>query len=276
MKKNIYILLIGLLYLNFTVSAQKSNIGGIGGQAVFDSIAQRFKVKSLDYDSYYNANKLKPGDLILEVDKIPIHKMNYAEVLKLVQGTVGTPMSLKILRYNAIEKVYEINRIRVTLSMNPTWWSVPDYRYLDFQEAIPYIIAQLKVNARNTIDSTKIFGEDNIVFCNFNIKGAYESVYIRNAKNRYSYNGSFVKTDDRSKAEGMYNFLVLQLRNYNLKNTKLTKTESFQDANKTYTVKPKEVSDVALYNLEIEVKLKKEFDKDENKNLWKVEMDIKI
>ncbi|MEN9448859.1 MAG: hypothetical protein RJA25_2149 [Bacteroidota bacterium] len=275
MKRFLYILIV-LFYSTISIGAPNPTIGGIGGQAVFDSTAQRFKVKSLDYNNYFKAKTLKPGDLILEIDKVPIHKMSYGEVLKLVQGTVGTPMSLKIQRYNAIEKYYEIKRIRVTLDMNPVWWSVPDYRYINFQEAIPYIISQLKVKGRNSIDTTKVFENNNQVFCNFNIKGAYESKYINNGKGGYSYQGSFVKTDDRSKAEGMYNYLVLQLRNYSIKNVTLLKTESVLPAIKTYTIKPKEVADIALYNLHIDVILKTEFDKEENKNLWSVEMNINL
>lgn len=271
-------LFIGIffLFVAATTPSATSKIGGIGGQAVFDSTAQRFKVKSLEINHYINSKTLKPGDLILEIDKIPIHKMGYGDVLKLVQGNVGTPMSLKVLRYNAIEKYYEINRIRVTLDMNPTWWSVPDYQYFNFIDAVNYSIGQLKVNGRNSIDSVKIPNAKDRVYCNFNIKGAYESVYINNGKGRYYYNCSFVKTDDRSKAEGMYNYLVLQLRNYNIKNVQLTKAENIVQDSKSYHLKPKEVADFSLVNLNIDVKLKKEFDSDEKKELWKVEMDIKI
>lgn len=243
---------------------------------MFDSTAQRFKVKSLEINHYINSKTLRPGDVILEIDKVPVHKMSYGNILSLVQGTVGTPMSLKVLRYNAIEKYYEINRIRVTLDMNPTWWSVPDYRYYNFLDAINYSISQLKVNGKNSIDSTKIPDAKDRVYCNYNIRGAYESVYINNGKGRYFYNCSFVKTDDRSKADGMYNYLVIQLRNYNMKNATLTKVESIQPEAKIYQIKTKEVSDMSISNLNINVKLKKEFDKDENKFLWKVELDVVI
>lgn len=274
--RNIF-LLTGLFLLFISATTPKTaSIGGIGGQAVFDSTAQRFKVKSLEINHYINSKTLRPGDLILEIDKVPVHKMSYGEILGLVQGTVGTPMSLKVLRYNAIEKYYEINRIRVTLDMNPTWWSVPDYRYYNFLDAINYSISQLKVNGKNSIDSTKIPDAKDRVYCNYNIRGAYESVYINNGKGRYFYNCSFVKTDDRSKADGMYNYLVIQLRNYNMKNATLTKAESIQPESKIYQVKTKEVSDMSISNLNINVKLKKEFDKDENKYLWKVELDVVI
>lgn len=264
-------------YSIYSFSAFPTNtVGGVGGQAVYDSVAQRFKIKSLELNHYMNANSLMPGDLILEIDKVPIHKMGYGDVLRLVQGTVGTPMSFKIQRYNAIEKSFEIKRIRVTADMNPTWWAVPDYHYLDFKDAIPYSIAQLKINGKNSIDSTKIPGTKNQVFCNYNIKGAYESTYINNGKGHYYYNCSFIKTEERTKAEGMYNYLVMQLRNYNLKNAQLIKIENIQSENKSYTIKAKEVSDISISNLNINVKLKKEFDKTENKELWKVEMDIKI
>ncbi len=274
--RNIF-LLSGLFLLFISATTPKTtSIGGIGGQAVFDSTAQRFKVKSLEINHYINSKTLRPGDVILEIDKVPVHKMSYGNILSLVQGTVGTPMSLKVLRYNAIEKYYEINRIRVTLDMNPTWWSVPDYRYYNFLDAINYSISQLKVNGKNSIDSTKIPDAKDRVYCNYNIRGAYESVYINNGKGRYFYNCSFVKTDDRSKADGMYNYLVIQLRNYNMKNATLTKVESIQPEAKIYQIKTKEVSDMSISNLNINVKLKKEFDKDENKSLWKVELDVVI
>lgn len=274
--RNLFIILFGV-FLLFTAAAPKSaTIGGIGGQAVFDSTAQRFKVKSLEINHYLNAKTLKPGDLILEIDKVPVHKMSYGEILKLVQGNVGTPMSLKIQRYNSIVKYFEINRIRVTLDMNPTWWSVPDYKYYNLSDAIAYSIGQLKVNGKNSIDSVKIPNAKDRVYCNYNIKGAYESMYINNGKGRYYYNCSFVKTDDKSKAEGMYNYLVLQLRNYNIKNAQLTKIEKIVPESKIYQIRPKEVSDISITNLNIDIKLNKEFDKDENKELWKVEMDIRI
>lgn len=275
-KVSLFIYLFILIISSSIASTPSKLVGGIGGQAVFDSTAQRFKVKSLEINHYLNSKTLRPGDVILEIDKVPVHKMSYGNILSLVQGTVGTPMSLKVLRYNAIEKYYEINRIRVTLDMNPTWWSVPDYRYYNFLDAINYSISQLKVNGKNSIDSTKIPDAKDRVYCNYNIRGAYESVYINNGKGRYFYNCSFVKTDDRSKADGMYNYLVIQLRNYNMKNATLTKVESIQPEAKIYQVKTKEVSDMSISNLNINVKLKKEFDKDENKFLWKVELDVVI
>lgn len=274
--KHVYYLLFCLLFNNLHAVTPVSNIGGIGGQALYDSVAQRFKVKSLELNHYYTAKTLMPGDLILEIDKIPIHKMGYGDVLKLVQGTVGTPMSLKILRYNAIEKYYEINRIRVTADMNPTWWSVPDYKYMNLLDAIPYSIAQLKTNGKYSIDSTKIPQSKNIVYCNYNIKGAYESVYTHTEKGKYYYTCNFIKSDERDKAEGMYNYIVLQLRNYNLRNAQLIKKENILPEKKIYNIHPKEVSDISITNLNIDVVLKKEFDKTENKELWKVEMDIKI
>jgi hypothetical protein len=74
----------------------------------------------------------------------------------------------------------------------------------------------------------------------------------------------------------MYNYLVIQLRNYNMKNAKLTKVESIQPESKIYQVKTKEVSDISIANLNINVKLNKEFDKEENKFLWKVKLDVVI
>lgn len=276
--KDIFLVLLSLLFLSNIVFAQKSgkNIGGIGGQAVYDSIAQRFKIKSLEINHYSNSKSLKPGDLILEIDKVPVHKMNYGDILGLVQGTVGTPMSLKIQRYNAIEKYFEIKRIRVTLDMNPTWWSVPDYRYYNVVDGINYSISQLKVNGKNSIDTVKIANAKDRVYCTYNIRGAYESIYINNGKGKYYYNCSFVKTDDKSKADGMYNYLVLQLRNYTIKNAKLEKVENLQAENKSYIIKPKEVSDFSIQNLNIDIELKKEFDKEEKKDLWKVELIVKV
>ena len=270
--------LVLILFVFTGIFAQKSgkNIGGIGGQAIFDSIAQRFKIKSLEINHYLNTESIQPGDLILEIDKVPIHKMSYGDVLSLVQGVVGTPMSVKILRYNAIEKYYEINRIRVTLDMNPTWWSVPDYNYYNLTDGINYSISQLKLNGRNSIDTAKIPNFIDRVYCNYNIRGAYESMYINNGKGRYYYNCSFVKTDDKSKADGMYNYLVFQLKNFNLKNAKLVKTESLQADAKTYVIKPNEVSDFGIQNLNIDVQLRKEFDNIEKKELWKVDLTVKV
>lgn len=276
--RSVSFLVLVLFFANNILFAQKTgkNIGGIGGQAIFDSTAQRFKIKSLEINHYINNQSLKPGDLILEIDKVPIHKMNYGDVLSLVQGVVGTPMSLKVLRYNAIEKYYEINRIRVTLDMNPTWWSVPDYKYYNLIDGITHAITQLKVNGRNSIDTVKVPNANDRVYCNYNIRGAYESMYINNGKGKYYYNCNFIKTDDKSKADGMYNYLVLQLKAFNLKNAKLVKSENLQAENKTYEVKPKEVADFSIQNLNIDVNLKKEYDKDEKKELWKVELIVKV
>jgi hypothetical protein len=276
--KKLLFTISSIVLLNAIIFAQKNgkNIGGIGGQAVFDSIAQRFKIKSLEINHYLNSQSLQPGDLILEIDKVPVHKMNYGAILSLVQGNVGTPMSLKIQRYNAIEKYFEIKRIRVTLDMNPTWWSVPDYRYYNIIDGINYSISQLKVNGKNSIDTVKVVNSKDRVYCTYNIRGAYESVYINSGNGKFYYNCSFVKTDDKSKADGMYNYLVYQLRNYTIKNAKLEKAENLQTENKSYTIKPKEVSDFSIQNLNIDVELKKEYDKIEKKNLWKVELNIKV
>jgi hypothetical protein len=273
------LLILGICFLGNLDFAQRTgkNIGGIGGQAIFDSVAKRPIIKSLEINNYLNANTLKPGDLILEIDKIPVHKMNYGDVLGLVQGVVGTPLSLKVLRYNGLEKYYQIKRVRVTLDMNPTWWQVPDYNYFNFLEGINYTISQLKVNGRNSVDtSAKIINANDRVYCNFNIRGAYESTYKKMSTGRYLWDCSFVKTDDRSKADGMYNYLVIQLRNYGMKNAQLVKTESLKPESKTYAIRTKEVSDIWLQNLNINVNLKKEFDKDENKDLWKVDVEVRI
>ncbi|HRB18875.1 MAG TPA: PDZ domain-containing protein [Chitinophagales bacterium] len=269
--------ILGTLFVLTTAYTPSAKIGGIGGQAIFDSTTQRFKIKSLEINHYLHAHSIRPGDLILEIDKVPIHKMSYSEVLKLVQGTVGTPMSLKVLRYNAIEKYYEINRVRVTLDMNPTWWSVPDYKSYSLTDGINHTISQLKYNAKYALDSIKIPNTNNKFFCNYIVNGAYESTFIKNQQNgKYSWNCGFIKTSDRSKAIGMYNYVVIQLRNYNLSNAKLQKIESIQNDLKTYSISTKEVADINLVNLKLDVKLTKEFDKDENSELWNVELEVKI
>ncbi len=268
---------IGLFYCLTTAYTPSAKIGGIGGQAIFDSTAQRFKIKSLEINHYLNAQSIRPGDLIIEIDKVPIHKKSYGEVLKLVQGNIGTPMSLKVLRYNAIEKYYEINRIRVTLDMNPTWWSVPDYTYYNLQDGINYTITQLKQNAKYAMDTIKIPNSSNVYYGNYNINGAYESVFIKNTQNgKYTWSCGFIKTDDKNKAMGMYNYLVMQLRNYNVKNAKLSKIENITSEWKTFNIKAKEVADVALTNFNMDVKLTKEYDKDEKAELWKVNLEVKI
>lgn len=279
MGMRLIVFITGLLLFSQTLLSQPNNkkIGGIGGQAIFDSVAKRPIIKSLEINNYLNAHSLRPGDLILEIDKIPIHKMTYGEVLGLVQGEVGTPMSLKVLRYNGIEKFYEIKRIRVTLDMNPTWWQIPDYRYFNFLDGLNYTISQLKVNGKQSMDTVaKFVDEEDKFYCNFNIRGAYESAYRKLNNGKVIWNCSFVKTDDKAKADGMYNYLVIQLRNYNLKNALLTKSENLQPEAKLYSIKTKEVSDMSLYNLNIDVRLKKEFDKEENKDLWKVDVEVKI
>ncbi len=47
----------------------------------------------------------------------------------------------------------------------------------------------------------------------------------------------------------MYNYVVIQLRNYNLSNAKLQKIESIQNDLKTYSISTKEVADINLVNL---------------------------
>ncbi|MCB0509010.1 MAG: PDZ domain-containing protein [Chitinophagales bacterium] len=275
--RHVYLLLIGSFLLFTSATIPNSKVGGIGGQAIFDSIAQRFRIKSLEINHYYNANSIRPGDLILEIDKIPIHKMSYSEVLKLVQGEVGTPMSLKILRYNAIEKNYEINRIRVTLDMNPTWWSIPDYTYYNLNDGIEHAIDQLKLNGKNSIASIKIPYSNSKEYCDYNVKGAYESLYIKNTtNNKVKWHCSFIKCSDKSKAQGMYNYLMLQLRNMQIKNVNLTKTEQFSESNRTFHLKTKETSDVNLINLNMNVTMKQEFDEVEKQNLWKVDLEVSI
>jgi hypothetical protein len=135
----------------------------------------------------------------------------------------------------------------------------------------------VKVNGRNSIDTSAVFiGANDRVYCNFNIRGAYESLYKKSAAGRYSWDCSFVKTDDKAKADGMYNYLVIQLRNYVIKNASFVKTESFLPDSKTYALRTKEIADIGLQDLNISVHLKKEFDKDEKKDLWKVDMEVRI
>lgn len=280
MKKSFYIPLIGFFFLfssSFTSKPASKVIGGIGGQAIYDSIAQRFMIKSLELNNYLKANSLRPGDLILEIDKVPIHKMNYGSVLSLVQGEVGTPMSLKVIRYNGIEKYYEIKRIRVTLDMNPTWWSVPDYKYYSILDGLNYAIKELKVNGKNSMDlSSKIPNKSDRIFCNFNLRGAYESMYKKNETGKFYYSATFVQTDDRAKAEGMYLYLNYQLKPLNVQFVKLKRTESIQTDAKTITYKADEFSDIALSKMTVQLKLLKEYDAAENKNLWKVVLEAKL
>lgn len=226
--KKFYLFFVGLIFLFSSAFTPKSAkvIGGIGGQAIFDSTAQRFMIKSLELNNYISANSLRPGDLILEIDKVPIHKMNYGDVLSLVQGEVGTPMSLKVIRYNGIERYYEIKRIRVTLDMNPTWWTVPEYKYYSINDGLNYAIKELKLNGKNSIDlSSKIPNQTDRVFCNFNLKGAYESLYKKNEKGKYYYAATFVQSEDRSKAEGMYLYLNYQLKTLNVQYVKIKRSE---------------------------------------------------
>jgi hypothetical protein len=266
-----------LLLFCFNAFAQKNtNIGGIGGLSVFDSVAQRPIIKALEYYHYIDANSIRPGDLILEIDKIPIHKMTYGEVLSLVQGKIGTPLSLKVLRYNGIEKYYEINRIRVTLDMNPTWWQIPEYKYLSLTDGINFFIKELKSNCRNSIDtSVQPVVPNQIFYSKYLIRGAYESVYVSN-KGRYSWDCSFVQTDDRAKAEGMYNYIKLQMTKVNIKNVILTKKESVTPDNKVLSFVTNESSDVNLTNLNMQVKMYKTMDRIEQKELWKVELKVSI
>lgn len=279
MKKSIYLFLIGIIFLvgsSFTPKTGKV-IGGIGGQAIFDSVAQRFMIKSLELNNYLKANSLRPGDLILEIDKVPIHKMNYGDVLSLVQGEVGTPMSLKVIRYNGIEKYYEIKRIRVTLDMNPTWWSVPDYKYYTLLDGLNYAVKELKLNGKNSIDlSSKIPNQSDRVYCNFNLKGAYESIYKKNEKGKYYHSATFVQSEDRSKAEGMYLYLNYQLKTLGIQYVKLKRSETILPDSKTLTYKVDEYSDVALIKMTIQLKMLQEYDAAENKNLWKVVIETKL
>ena len=268
--------LLLILFSLFLFGQNNLKIGGIGGLSIFDSVAQRPIIKALEYNHYIDANTLRPGDLILEIDRIPIHKMTYGEVLGLVQGNIGTPMSLKVLRYNGIEKYYEINRIRVTLDMNPIWWQIPDYKYLNLTDGLNFFIKELKNNCHNSIDtSVQPLIPNQIFYSKYLIRGAYESVYIAN-KGRYIWDCSFVQTDDRAKAEGMYNYIKIQLSKINIKNVTLTKKESVSSDNKTLSFVTNESSDISLTNLNVQVKLYKTTDNAEKKELWKVELEVQI
>ena len=59
-------------------------------------------------------------------------------------------------------------------------------------------------------------------------------------------------------------------------NDVIQKIESIQNDLKTYSISTKEVADINLVNLKLDVKLTKEFDKDENSELWNVELEVKI
>ena len=271
---------IGVVFLLATTllsfGQKNPKIGGIGGLSIFDSVAQRPIIKALEYYHYIDAQTLRPGDLILEIDKIPIHKMTYGEVLSLVQGNIGTPMSLKVLRYNGIEKYYEINRIRVTLDMNPTWWQIPEYKYLSLNDGINFFIKELKSNCRNSIDtSVQPLVPNQKFYSKYLIRGAYESVYVSN-KGRYMWDCAFVQTDDRAKAEGMYNYIKLQLAKVNIKNVILLKKESVTLDNRVLNFVTNESSDVNLTNLKMEVKMYKTMDAVEKQELWKVDMRVQI
>jgi PDZ domain len=272
------ILCLALLLTVQHIFAQKNvKIGGIGGLSIFDSVAQRPIIKALEYYHYIEANTLRPGDLILEIDKIPIHKMTYGEVLGLVQGNIGTPMSLKVLRYNGIEKYYEINRIRVTLDMNPVWWQIPEYKYLSLNDGINFFIKELKNNCKNSIDtSVQPIIPNQKFYSKYLIRGAYESVYVASKGGRYMWDCSFVQTDDRAKAEGMYNYIKIQLSKVNIKNVILTKKESITPEHRTLSFVTNESSDVWLTNLQMQVKMHKIMDAVEQKELWRVELQVQI
>lgn len=279
MKKRIILTFVTIVLVTLQSFAQASTkTGGIGGQAIFDTVLKNPIIKSLEITKYLNARSLRPGDLILEIDKIPVHQMSYGQVLGLVQGTVGTPVSLKVLRYNGIEKYYEVKRVRVTLDMKPTWWQVPDYKYYStITEGINYSISQLKENIYNSIDSVaKIIGSKDKFYSNYNIRGAYEAIYTKSPVGNFSWNCNFVKTKDKTKAETLYNDLITQLKDYTLTNAELVKSENNQPETKDYNIKIQQASDASLSNLNIDVRLKKEFDKDENAELWKVEMIVRI
>jgi hypothetical protein len=278
MKKYFSILIIFVVasfLLAFTQHNTNQNIGGIGGLATFDSIKKRPIIKALEYNAYISANKLRPGDLILEIDKVPIHEMSYGEVLKLVLGKVGTPMSLKVIRYNGIEHYYEINRIRVTLDMNPKWWQIPEYKYYGFNQAIETAIKDISSNGGISLDRTiDPIIPDTKFHSTIMLKEAYESIFIKE-NNKYTWVCNLMQSEDKEKVEGLYAMFAAKLSGIKLNNTVLEKKFDNSENSKKVFLQVKETI-MAQYNgLVISVNLKKEFNKEENKELWRVFLEVR-
>lgn len=281
LKKFLFVLSSILLLASTTgLFAQKAatnnkNIGGIGGLATFDSIKKRPIVKALEYNAYFNANKLRPGDLILEVDKVPVHQMSYGEVLKLVLGNVGTPMSLKVIRYNSIEHYFEINRIRVTLDMNPKWWQIPEYKYYTFNSAIETAIKDINANGGTTLDRTiDPIIPDKKIYSTIMLKEAYESLYLKE-NNKYSWVCNLIQCEEKEKAEGLYTMFAAKLSGIKLDNTVLEKKFDNKEEAKKVFLQVKETIMPQYNGLNVSINLKKEFNTEENKDLWKVFIEVK-
>lgn len=277
MEKYFFGTLLLLFFLcNNTVKAVNPNIGGIGGLALFDSVKQRPVIKALEHNAYYGANKLQPGDLILEIDKVPVKQLSYGEVLKLVQGTVGTKMSLKVLRYNGIEHYYEINRIRVTLDMNPKWWQIPDYKYYTFNKAIETVIKDLNTNGSISLDKTvDPLIPDRLYNSNIMLLESYESLFTKDNGKVSSWVCNLIQTDEQTKADGLYTLYAAKLGALYIPNTKFDKKFENTPNQKKIVLSVKETSVYSNYGLNISLVYNKEFNKDENKELWKVSMIVK-
>ncbi|MCB9034761.1 MAG: hypothetical protein H6553_13050 [Chitinophagales bacterium] len=275
MKSYIFPLLI-LLFGSTAFSASPNlSEGGIGGLAIFDTIKDRPIIRALEYNNYINADKLRPGDLILEIDKIPVHQKSYSEVLKLVLGKVGTPMSLKVLRYNGIEHYYEINRIRVTQSMNPTWWQIPDYKYISFEQGIEVALDQIPKQCANVLDTAKYYGSENIYFSKFLVKEAYEALYIKDANDKYYWQCNFLQTEDKNLAEGMYKTLAYKLSTFSIPQTKINKVYNNSDSKNEILITTKETFNPKYYNAKVMAIMEKVYNQAEQKDLWVVRLEVR-
>jgi hypothetical protein len=269
------ILLLMSALLEFNMAPPNSDIGGIGGLAFFDSIKDRPIIRALEYNAYINANKMRPGDLIMEIDKVPVHQKGYGEVLKLVNGKVGTPMSLRILRYNGVEHYYEINRIRVTLDMNPKWWQVPEYKYYGFNQAMEAAIRDINSNGGLTLDKTiDPIIPDKLFYSTIMLKEGYETLFEKNG-NKYSWICNLIQVKDRQNAEGLYTLFATRLGAFKLPNTIFEKKFDNKPDSRKVTISVKETGIVSNYGLNISVYLRQEYNEVEKKNLWKVSLEVR-
>lgn len=261
--------------LSFNKSNPNTNIGGIGGLALFDSIKDRPVIRALEYFAYIDANKMRPGDLIMEVDKVPVHKLSYGEVLKLVNGKVGTPMSLRVLRYNGIEHYYEINRIRVTLDMNPKWWQIPEYQYQSFNQALESAIRDINANGGLSLDRTiEPIIPEKLFYSTIMLKESYESLFQKEG-NKLAWICNIIQVEDRQNAEGLYALFAARLGAFKLPNTVLEKKFDNKPESRKMTMSVKETGVMSNYGLNISVILKQEFNEVEKKDLWKVSLEVR-
>lgn len=279
MRKVFYSLIVVLAIIVMQGFSKKSttnqNVGGIGGLAIFDSIKKRPIIKALEYNAYINAKKLRPGDLIIEVDKVPVHHMSYSEVLKLVLGKVGTPMSLKVIRYNGIEHYYEINRIRVTLDMNPKWWQIPEYKYLQFNQALDCAIKDINSNGGTSLEKNiEPIIPNQKFYSTILIKEAYESYFLKE-NNKFSWVCNLIQCEEKEKAEGLYTVFAAKLSGVSLPNTKLEKKYDNKENDKKVFLQVKETLMTQYNGLNISINMKKTFNAEENKELWVTYLEVK-